>query len=86
MTVDLSPIDENLLAEIANMHGMPKPPENATARQPEHALRNSFLHRKQKAGRQLLTIAAVPGAHTTFITFRSEASRKSDVRFAIRFV
>lgn len=24
MTVDLSPIDENLLAEIANMHGMPK--------------------------------------------------------------
>ena len=25
-------------------------------------------------------------AHTTFITFRSEASRKSDVRFAIRFV
>ena len=24
MAVDLSPIDENLLAEIANMHGMPK--------------------------------------------------------------
>lgn len=24
MTVDLSPIDENLLAEIANIHGMPK--------------------------------------------------------------
>ena len=32
------------------------------------------------------SIAAVPGAHTTFITFRSEASRKSDVRFAIRFI
>ena len=24
MAVDLSPIDENLLAEIANIHGMPK--------------------------------------------------------------
>ena len=24
MAVDLSPIDESLLAEIANMHGMPK--------------------------------------------------------------
>ena len=54
-----------LLLQIDNLPGTGRPlapPENATTRQPEHALRNSFLHRKQKAGRRLLTIAAVPGA------------------------